>query len=34
MSFWHDAHDQMAVSNAAAAAYTYTSGMLGSYRSP
>jgi len=34
MSFLHDAHDQLAVSNAAAAAYTYTSGVLGSYRSP
>jgi len=34
MSFWHDAHDQLAVSNAAAAVYTYTSGVLCSYRSP
>jgi len=34
LSFWHDAHDQLAVSNATAAAYTYTSGVLGSYRSP
>jgi len=34
MYVWHDAQDQLAVSNAAAAAYTYTSGVHGSYRSP
>ena len=34
MSFWHDTHDQLAVNNAVASAYTYTSGVLGLYRSP
>jgi len=34
MSCWHDAHDQLAVSHSAAAVYTCTSAVLGSYRSP
>jgi len=34
MSCWHDAHDQLAVSHSAAAVYTCTNAVLGSYRSP